>query len=81
MTQIGVLENLKIENVTLSHQLQETKHRSIKEKERIAVQLQSIEVLPSCHHLSEIICSLKDVALFPSVTPLIGMEESFQGNA
>ncbi|XP_062399061.1 golgin subfamily A member 3 isoform X2 [Sardina pilchardus] len=44
MTQIGVLENLKIENVTLSHQLQETKHRSIKEKERIAVQLQSIEV-------------------------------------
>ncbi|KAL2092209.1 hypothetical protein ACEWY4_012007 [Coilia grayii] len=44
MTQIGVLENLKLENVTLSHQLQETKHRSIKEKERIAVQLQSIEV-------------------------------------
>ncbi|XP_048099648.1 golgin subfamily A member 3 isoform X2 [Alosa alosa] len=44
MTQIGVLENLKIENVTLSHELQETKHRSIKEKERIAVQLQSIEV-------------------------------------
>lgn len=44
MSQIGVLENLKIENVTLSHQLTETKHRSIKEKERIAVQLQSIEV-------------------------------------
>lgn len=44
MTQIGVLENLKIENVSLSHQLNETKHRSIKEKERIAVQLQSIEV-------------------------------------
>ncbi|XP_058230645.1 golgin subfamily A member 3 isoform X1 [Hemibagrus wyckioides] len=43
MTQIGVLENLKIENVNLSHQLTETKHRSIKEKERIAVQLQSIE--------------------------------------
>ncbi|XP_053336941.1 golgin subfamily A member 3 isoform X2 [Clarias gariepinus] len=43
MTQIGVLENLKIENVSLSHQLTETKHRSIKEKERIAVQLQSIE--------------------------------------
>lgn len=44
MTQIGVLENLKMENVTLSHKLTETKHRSIKEKERIAVQLQSIEV-------------------------------------
>lgn len=44
MTQIGVLENLKLENVSLSHQLTETKHRSIKEKERIAVQLQSIEV-------------------------------------
>ncbi|XP_031426241.1 golgin subfamily A member 3 isoform X2 [Clupea harengus] len=44
MTQIGVLENLKLDNVTLSHQLQETNHRSIKEKERIAVQLQSIEV-------------------------------------
>ncbi|XP_027023947.2 golgin subfamily A member 3 isoform X1 [Tachysurus fulvidraco] len=43
MTQIGVLENLKIENVNLSHQLTETKHRSIKEKERIAVHLQSIE--------------------------------------
>ncbi|KAK7164169.1 hypothetical protein R3I94_002782 [Phoxinus phoxinus] len=43
MTQIGVLENLKIENVTLSHKLTETNHRSIKEKERIAVQLQSIE--------------------------------------
>uniref|UniRef100_A0AAY4BYM9 Golgin subfamily A member 3 n=1 Tax=Denticeps clupeoides TaxID=299321 RepID=A0AAY4BYM9_9TELE len=44
MTQIGVLENLKLENVTLSHQLTETKHRSIKEKERIAVQLETIEV-------------------------------------
>lgn len=43
MTQFGVLENLKIENVTLSHKLTETNHRSIKEKERIAVQLQSIE--------------------------------------
>ncbi|KAG1958116.1 golgin subfamily A member 3 isoform X2 [Pimephales promelas] len=43
MTQIGVLENLKMENVTLSHKLTETNHRSIKEKERIAVQLQSIE--------------------------------------
>ncbi|XP_052411887.1 golgin subfamily A member 3 isoform X1 [Carassius gibelio] len=44
MTQIGVMENLKMENVTLSHKLTETKHQSIKEKERIAVQLQSIEV-------------------------------------
>ncbi|KAM4616420.1 golgin subfamily A member 3 [Polymixia lowei] len=43
MTQIGVLEHLKLENVTLTHQLTETQHRSIKEKERIAVQLQSIE--------------------------------------
>lgn len=43
MTQIGVLEHLKLENVTLSHQLTETQLRSIKEKERIAVQLQSIE--------------------------------------
>ncbi|XP_051981583.1 golgin subfamily A member 3-like isoform X1 [Xyrauchen texanus] len=43
MTQIGMLENLKMENVTLAHQLTESKHRSIKEKERIAVQLQSIE--------------------------------------
>uniref|UniRef100_A0A8D3E7V3 Golgin A3 n=1 Tax=Scophthalmus maximus TaxID=52904 RepID=A0A8D3E7V3_SCOMX len=43
MTQIGVMEHLKLENVTLSHQLNETQHRSIKEKERIAVQLQSIE--------------------------------------
>ncbi|KAG9339641.1 hypothetical protein JZ751_023533 [Albula glossodonta] len=43
MTQIGVLEHLKLENVTLTHQLSETQHRSIKEKERIAVQLQSIE--------------------------------------
>ncbi|XP_028270292.1 golgin subfamily A member 3 isoform X2 [Parambassis ranga] len=43
MNQIGVLEHLKLENVTLSHQLTETQHRSIKDKERIAVQLQSIE--------------------------------------
>ncbi|XP_053181173.1 golgin subfamily A member 3 isoform X3 [Scomber japonicus] len=43
MTHIGALEHLKLENVTLSHQLTETQHRSIKEKERIAVQLQSIE--------------------------------------
>lgn len=44
MTQIGVVEHLKLENVSLSHQLTETQHRSIKDKERIAVQLQSIEV-------------------------------------
>ncbi|KAM4745572.1 golgin subfamily A member 3 isoform 2-T2 [Anableps anableps] len=44
MTQFGAIEHLKLENVTLSHQLTETQHRSIKEKERIAVQLQSIEV-------------------------------------
>ncbi|KAJ8380202.1 hypothetical protein SKAU_G00009800 [Synaphobranchus kaupii] len=43
MTQIGVVEHLKLENVTLTHQLTETQHRSIKEKERIAVQLQGIE--------------------------------------
>ncbi|XP_034398360.1 golgin subfamily A member 3 isoform X2 [Cyclopterus lumpus] len=43
MTQIGVLEHFKLENVTLSNQLTETQHRSIKDKERIAVQLQSIE--------------------------------------
>ncbi|OCU01939.1 hypothetical protein XELAEV_18007718mg [Xenopus laevis] len=43
MTQAGVLEHLKIENVTLSHQLNETQHRSLKEKERIATQLQNIE--------------------------------------
>lgn len=44
MTQAGLLEHLKLENVSLSHQLTETQHRSIKEKERIAVQLQGIEV-------------------------------------
>ncbi|XP_068617201.1 golgin subfamily A member 3 [Brachionichthys hirsutus] len=44
MNQIGVVEHLKLENVTLSHQLNETQHRSIKDKERIAVQLQGIEV-------------------------------------
>ncbi|XP_023668085.1 golgin subfamily A member 3 isoform X1 [Paramormyrops kingsleyae] len=43
MTQAGELEHLKLENVSLSHQLTETQHRSIKEKERIAAQLQSIE--------------------------------------
>lgn len=44
MTQAGLLEHLKLENVSLSHQLSETQHRSIKEKERIALQLQGIEV-------------------------------------
>nr|XP_004611167.2 unnamed protein product [Sorex araneus] len=43
MTQAGLLEHLKLENVTLSHQLTETQQKSIKEKERIAVQLQGIE--------------------------------------
>lgn len=43
MTQAGLLEHLKLENVSLSHQLSETQHRSIKEKERIALQLQGIE--------------------------------------
>ncbi|XP_042297949.1 golgin subfamily A member 3 isoform X2 [Sceloporus undulatus] len=43
MNQVGLLEHLKLENVTLSHQLTETQHRSIKEKERIATQLQNIE--------------------------------------
>lgn len=51
MTQIGVVEHLKLENVTLSHQLTETQHRSIKDKERIAVQLQSIEV-----HTNYLVC-------------------------
>lgn len=51
MTQIGVVEHLKLENVTLSHQLTETQHRSIKDKERIAVQLQSIEV-----HINNPLC-------------------------
>lgn len=54
MTQIGVLEHLKLENVTLSHQLTETQHRSIKEKERIAVQLQSIEVFSSFRFKSKV---------------------------
>ncbi|KAJ8263432.1 hypothetical protein COCON_G00158890, partial [Conger conger] len=43
MTQIGVMEHLKLENVSLNQQLSETQQRSMKEKERIAVQLQSIE--------------------------------------
>nr|KAF6268775.1 golgin A3 [Pipistrellus kuhlii] len=43
MTQTGLLEHLKLENVSLSQQLTETQHRSIKEKERIALQLQGIE--------------------------------------
>lgn len=46
MTQAGLLEHLKLENVSLSHQLTETQQRSIKEKERIAAQLQGIEVGP-----------------------------------
>lgn len=44
MSQAGLLEHLKLENVSLSHQLTETQQRSIKEKERIAAQLQGIEV-------------------------------------
>lgn len=47
MTQAGLLEHLKLENVSLSHQLTETQHRSFKEKERIALQLQGIEVRPA----------------------------------
>lgn len=47
MTQTGLLEHLKLENVSLSQQLTETQHRSIKEKERIALQLQGIEVRPA----------------------------------
>ncbi|XP_054936359.1 golgin subfamily A member 3 isoform X6 [Physeter macrocephalus] len=43
MSQAGLLEHLKLENVSLSHQLTETQQRSIKEKERIAAQLQGIE--------------------------------------
>ena len=44
MSQAGLLEHLKLENVSLSHQLTETQQRSIKEKECIAAQLQGIEV-------------------------------------
>lgn len=44
MTQAGLLEHLKLENVSLSQQLTETQHRSMKEKGRIAAQLQGIEV-------------------------------------
>ncbi|XP_037367268.1 golgin subfamily A member 3 isoform X2 [Talpa occidentalis] len=43
MTQAGLLEHLKLENVALSQQLTETQRRSVKEKERIAAQLQGIE--------------------------------------
>ncbi|XP_064209779.1 golgin subfamily A member 3 isoform X1 [Anguilla rostrata] len=43
MTQMGVVEHLKLEKVTLTQQLSETQQRSMKEKERIALQLQSIE--------------------------------------
>ncbi|PKU42663.1 golgin subfamily a member 3 [Limosa lapponica baueri] len=49
MTQAGMLEHLKLENVALSQQLTETQHRSIKEKERIAAQLQNIEVKLTLH--------------------------------
>lgn len=56
MTQIGVVEHLKLENVTLSHQLTETQHRSIKDKERIAVQLQSIEVYSQTNCASKNFC-------------------------
>lgn len=62
MTQIGVLEYLKLENVTLSNQLTETQHRSIKEKERIAVQLQSIEVFKKKKNLLK-----KEIYLCPTV--------------
>ncbi|XP_062930171.1 golgin subfamily A member 3 isoform X1 [Mobula hypostoma] len=44
MTQTAMLEHLKIENVSLSQQLTDTQQRSIKEKERIAIHLQNIEV-------------------------------------
>lgn len=64
MTQIGVVEHLKLENVTLSHQLNETQHRSIKDKERIAVQLQSIEVY------SQTTLSNANIRLVKSLCPL-----------
>ncbi|XP_048412164.1 golgin subfamily A member 3 isoform X1 [Stegostoma tigrinum] len=44
MTQAAMLEHLKIENVSLSQQLTDTQQRSIKEKERIAMHLQNMEV-------------------------------------
>ncbi|XP_078410641.1 golgin subfamily A member 3 isoform X1 [Cetorhinus maximus] len=44
MAQAAMLEHLKIENVSLSQQLTDTQQRSIKEKERIAMHLQNIEV-------------------------------------
>ncbi|XP_069788654.1 golgin subfamily A member 3 isoform X2 [Narcine bancroftii] len=44
MTQAAMLEHLKTENVSLSQQLTDTQQRSIKEKERIAIHLQNIEV-------------------------------------
>lgn len=70
MTQTGVLENLKIENVSLSHQLNETKHRSIKEKERIAVQLQSIEVGRAVYSVTSQPVLLHSSALNPFHTEL-----------
>ncbi|XP_007899962.2 golgin subfamily A member 3 isoform X2 [Callorhinchus milii] len=44
MTQASTVEHLKMENVSLFQQLTETQQKSIKEKERIAVHLQNIEV-------------------------------------
>ena len=43
MTQTGLLEHLKLENMSLSQQLMESQHRSIKEKEPISLQLQGIK--------------------------------------
>ncbi|XP_078083298.1 golgin subfamily A member 3 isoform X1 [Mustelus asterias] len=44
MAQAAMLEHLKIENVSLSQHLTDTQQKSIKEKERIAMHLQNIEV-------------------------------------
>lgn len=65
MTQAGLLEHLKLENVSLSHQLTETQHRSIKEKERIALQLQGIEVRPAVLRLrTSALCGCFWIRLF-----------------
>lgn len=58
MTQAGMLEHLKLENVALSQQLTETQHRSIKEKERIAAQLQNIEVWLQMDFMSYVLSRL-----------------------
>lgn len=72
MTQIGVVEHLKLENVTLSHQLTETQHRSIKDKERIAVQLQSIEVhILSNNLLCSVIQIVKLIVYTHPKTPIV----------